>query len=89
VSQVLVMTVNPGFGGQSYIETMTDKIARLAAIVRERSLQPDIEVDGGIDADTAPLVVSAGATVLVAGTAVFQHPDGIAAGIRALRRVAG
>jgi ribulose-phosphate 3-epimerase len=89
VSQVLVMTVNPGFGGQGYIETMTDKIARLAAIARERGLQPDIEVDGGIDTDTAPLVVGAGANVLVAGTAVFQHPDGIAAGIRALRQVAG
>jgi ribulose-phosphate 3-epimerase len=89
VRQVLVMTVNPGFGGQVYIETMTDKVARLAAMIRERGLQADIEVDGGIDADTTPTVVSAGATVLVAGTAVFHHPDGIEAGIAELRRVVG
>jgi ribulose-phosphate 3-epimerase len=89
VKQVLVMTVNPGFGGQDYIETMTDKIARLAAMARERGLKFDIEVDGGIDTSTAPVVVAAGATVLVAGTAVFNHPDGIAAGIAALRGAAG
>ena len=82
VDQVLVMTVNPGFGGQSYIPTMTDKIARLAdMIARTRALAIDIEVDGGIDADTAPEVVAAGARVLVAGTAIFQHASGIAAGI--------
>jgi len=89
VKQVLVMTVNPGFGGQGYIETMTDKVARLAALARQRGLALDIEVDGGIDAVTAPVVVAAGATVLVAGTAVFNHPDGIAAGITALRSVIG
>jgi len=89
VRQVLVMTVNPGFGGQSYIETMTDKVARLAAMARDRGLGPDIEVDGGIDAGTTPVVVGVGAIVLVAGTAVYQHPDGIAAGIAALRRAAG
>jgi ribulose-phosphate 3-epimerase len=83
------MTVNPGFGGQAYIETMTAKVARLAAMARERGLTPDIEVDGGIDADTAPVVAGAGASVLVAGTAVFNHPAGIAAGIAALRSVAG
>ncbi len=89
VRQVLVMTVNPGYGGQEYIETMTDKIARLAAMLRERGLNTDIEVDGGIDTSTARTVVQAGATVLVAGTAVFRHPDGIAAGIASLRYVAG
>jgi ribulose-phosphate 3-epimerase len=89
VRQVLVMTVNPGFGGQVYIETMTDKIARLSAMTRERGLEPDIEVDGGVDAGTAPMIVGAGATVLVAGTAVFHHPDGIAAGIAALKSVVG
>ncbi len=88
VRQVLVMTVNPGFGGQVYIPTMTDKIARLRAMIDERGLEIDIEVDGGIDAETAPVVVAAGATVLVAGTAVFQHPDGIAAGIAGLRKAA-
>jgi ribulose-phosphate 3-epimerase len=75
VKQVLVMTVNPGFGGQDYIEAMTDKIARLSAMARQRDLELDIEVDGGIDTGT------------VAGTGVFRHPGGIAAGIAALRRV--
>jgi ribulose-phosphate 3-epimerase len=87
VKQVLVMTVNPGFGGQDYIEAMTDKIARLSALARHRNLELDIEVDGGIDTGTAPRVVGAGANVLVAGTGVFRHPGGIAAGIAALRRV--
>jgi ribulose-phosphate 3-epimerase len=89
VKQVLVMTVNPGFGGQGYIETMTDKVSRLAALARQRGLEPDIEVDGGIDTSTAPTVVAAGATVLVAGTAVYRHPNGIAAGIAAMRSAAG
>lgn len=88
VEQVLVMTVNPGFGGQSYIPTMTAKIARLAAMLDELGddrPRPDIEVDGGIDRLTARQVVEAGATVLVAGTSVFQHPGGVAAGLRELR----
>jgi ribulose-phosphate 3-epimerase len=84
-----VMAVNPGFGGQGYIDTMTDKVSRLAAMARQRGMKPDIEVDGGIDTNTAPAVVAAGATVLVAGTAVFHHPDGIAAGIAELREAAG
>ena len=86
VDQVLVMTVNPGFGEQSYIGTMTNKIARLAEMIGEGGFSVEIEVDGGIDASTAPDVVSAGARVLVAGTAVFGHPQGIAAGIAALRQ---
>ncbi len=86
VDQVLVMTVNPGFGGQNYIPTMTEKVARLAAMIEAAGLNVDIEVDGGIDGETAPAVVAAGARVLVAGTAVFQHPAGVAAGIAALRR---
>ena len=73
VDQVLVMTVNPGFGGQSYIPTMTDKIARLAAMIAATGRAVDIEVDGGIDPTTAPMVVGAGATVLVAGTNVFRQ----------------
>ena len=88
VDQVLVMTVNPGFGGQSYIPTMTAKIGRLAAMLDELTdpaTRPDIEVDGGIDTRTARQVVEAGATVLVAGTSVFQHPGGVAAGLRELR----
>ena len=81
ISLVNVMTVEPGFGGQKFIVHSPDKIRRL------RAMAPDveIEVDGGIDAHTAPLVVKAGATVLVAGSAVFGHKNGIEAGIRALR----
>jgi ribulose-phosphate 3-epimerase len=85
VDQVLVMTVNPGFGGQSYIPTMTDKVARLAAMMADLAPQAQIEVDGGIDEETVGAVVRAGARVLVAGTAVFRYPGGIAAGIAALR----
>lgn len=88
VDQVLVMTVNPGFGGQSFIPTMTDKVARLAAMIARAGLDVDIEVDGGVDATTAPALVQAGARVLVAGTAVFRHPAGVAGGIAALRGAA-
>jgi ribulose-phosphate 3-epimerase len=85
VDQVLVMTVNPGFGGQSYIPTMTDKVWRLAQMIAECGSSAEIEVDGGIDTDTAAEVVGAGAQVLVAGTAVFNCAGGVAAGIRQLR----
>ncbi|HYR19590.1 MAG TPA: ribulose-phosphate 3-epimerase [Myxococcales bacterium] len=72
---VLVMTVNPGFGGQSFIEACLPKIERIAESVQRRGLPTRIEVDGGITPDTAPRVASAGATVLVAGTAVFGNPS--------------
>ena len=88
VDQVLVMTVNPGFGGQSYIPTMTDKIARLAAMIAATGRAVDIEVDGGIDPTTAPMVVGAGATVLVAGTNVFRNSHGLAVGMSELRAAA-
>jgi ribulose-phosphate 3-epimerase len=88
VDQILLMTVNPGFGGQSYIPTMTAKITRLAAMIAETGREIDIEVDGGIDAHTTPEVVMAGARVLVAGTAVFGHPGGVVGGIAALRAAA-
>ena len=81
ITTVNVMTVEPGFGGQKFIATSPEKVAR----VRAMSASVEIEVDGGIDAKTAPLVVKAGATVLVAGNAVFGHKQGIAAGIRAIR----
>ena len=70
---VLVMTVNPGFSGQTFIEPMVDKIARLRAELGRRGLVAELEVDGGINAEVAPRVVTAGARVLVAGAAVF-HP---------------
>ena len=69
---VLVMTVNPGFGGQTFIEAMLDKIARLRAELDRRGLVAELEVDGGINAEVAPRVVTAGARVLVAGAAVFD-----------------
>jgi ribulose-phosphate 3-epimerase len=80
-SMLLVMTVEPGFGGQHFIETSLDKIRR----VRELAPDLDIEVDGGIDVHTAPLAVAAGATLLVAGSSVYGRSEGVAASIRALR----
>src|SRR5260370_16511172 len=71
---VLVMTVNPGFGGQHFIEPVVPKIRHIAQMIRERGLPVEIEVDGGIDARTAPGVVSAGANILVAGSAGFGPP---------------
>jgi ribulose-phosphate 3-epimerase len=76
---VLVMTVSPGFGGQSFIEPVVPKIRHIAQMIRERGLPVEIEVDGGVDARTAPVVVSAGANILVAGSAVFGHQDRTAA----------
>ncbi|MGZ6144100.1 MAG: ribulose-phosphate 3-epimerase [Myxococcales bacterium] len=84
---ILVMTVNPGFGGQSFIEACLPKIERLSGWVFKRGLKTRIEVDGGITPETAKRVVDAGASVLVAGTAVFGRPD-YAAAIRALRTAA-
>jgi len=69
---VLVMTVNPGFGGQSFIENTLDKIARLRVELDRKSLTTELEVDGGINAEIAPKVVKVGARVLVAGSAVFH-----------------
>ena len=79
---ILVMTVNPGFGGQKFIPAMVEKIGRLRTMIGGRPIH--IEVDGGINAETAPLVLSAGADVLVAGSAIFGQPD-YAAAIAALR----
>jgi ribulose-phosphate 3-epimerase len=79
---VLVMTVNPGFGGQSFIPETLPKIRQIREEIRARGLECDLEVDGGIYVDTAPRVVEAGADVLVAGSAVFHAKEGIAAAIR-------
>ena len=81
IDLVNVMTVEPGFGGQKFIARSPHKIQRLRALSEE----VEIEVDGGIDPRTAPLVVRAGATVLVAGNSVFGNRDGVAAGIKAIR----
>ena len=85
---ILLMTVNPGFGGQAFIQSVVDKIARVKALIGKRPI--DIEVDGGITAETAPLVVKAGANVLVAGSAVFKGGtrETYAANITAIRKSA-
>lgn len=72
---VLVMTVNPGFGGQKFIEPVVPRIRQLSSEIRRRGLDVAIEVDGGVDVLTAPRVVAAGATILVAGSAVFGKED--------------
>ncbi len=79
------MTVNPGFGGQSYIKTSTRKVESARAMLREAGSDAELQVDGGVDANTAPEVAAAGATVLVAGSAVFGHTHGATAGLGALR----
>lgn len=88
VDLVLVMTVNPGFGGQSFISTMPAKIAAVRKKILDRKLQIELEVDGGIAKETAAIVVKAGASVLVAGSAIFSNPAGIADGIHLLREAA-
>jgi ribulose-phosphate 3-epimerase len=86
---VLLMTVNPGFGGQAFIPAVVPKIRALRAEIERRGLEVDIEVDGGIAPATVPTVVEAGANVLVAGSAVFGVPGGDYAGaIAALRAAA-
>ena len=72
LEMVLLMSVNPGFGGQKFIEAVVPKVSALRSEIERRGLDVDIEVDGGIDPETAPAVVAAGATVLVAGSAVFH-----------------
>ena len=86
VDIINVMTVNPGFGGQSFISGMTRKLRTLRALVAGRDIE--IEVDGGINAETISTVMNAGATIAIAGTCVFRHEKGIAAGIAELRRAA-
>ncbi len=85
VDMVLVMTVNPGYGGQAFIPESLGRISRLHALIEQLPRPVEIEVDGGIDERTTPLVVAAGASVLVAGTSVFRAPGGIRAGIDRLR----
>ena len=88
VDQVLVMTVNPGFGHQHFIPTTLPKIRRVRQMIDEVKRDCDLEVDGGIDATTAPLVVDAGANVLVAGSAIFGAGEGVIAAMNRLRAAA-
>ncbi len=82
---VLIMTVNPGFGGQDFIPETLPKIRRLRAMITEQNLRCDIEVDGGIHEATVPLVVQAGANLLVAGSAVYNERESVAQAIMRLR----
>lgn len=75
LDMVLIMTVNPGFGGQKFITGMVDKIKALDAMIKEKGLQVDIQVDGGINRETIQTVVDAGANVIVAGSAIFNAED--------------
>ncbi|HVR64148.1 MAG TPA: ribulose-phosphate 3-epimerase [Polyangia bacterium] len=87
LDMVLLMTVNPGFGGQKFIDAVVPKVSALRATIAHRNLAVDIEVDGGIAPDTAPAVVAAGANVLVAGSAIFAAPGhDYRQAIEALRR---
>tara|TARA_A100001037_G_scaffold44461_1_gene35481 strand:- start:7008 stop:7664 length:657 start_codon:yes stop_codon:yes gene_type:complete len=86
---LLVMSVNPGFGGQSYIEASTAKLDRARAMLDEVGSDAELEVDGGVGVSNVEEIVNAGASVVVAGSAVYGHPDGAAAGVRAIRSASG
>jgi ribulose-phosphate 3-epimerase len=86
VRQVLIMSVNPGFGGQAFIPSSLDKIRRLREALDERNPTCLLEVDGGINATNVASVVGAGGDSLVVGSAVFNHPDGVEAAIKELRQ---
>jgi ribulose-phosphate 3-epimerase len=88
VQVINVMTVNPGFGGQQFINSTLTKIRSLRKLVNQLGADIDIEVDGGITGNTIGAALSAGASVAIAGTCVFQHENGIAAGMAELRRAA-
>jgi ribulose-phosphate 3-epimerase len=85
VDLVLLMTVNPGFSGQMFIESTLNKIARLRKELDQRNLKAELEVDGGINIETASRVVKAGATVLVAGAAIFNSRESVEEAINKLR----
>jgi len=86
VDQVLIMTVNPGFGGQAFIGRMLEKVRRARAMIEALGRPIELEVDGGVGPENAPALVAAGATVLVAGASIFEAPEGPAEAMRRLRR---
>jgi len=88
LDMVLVLTVNPGFSGQKMIPEVLDKVERLSILLKDRGLDAEIQVDGGVDAGTAPKVVQAGGTILVAGSAVFNKRTSVAEAMRDLRAAA-
>ncbi len=83
---VLVMSVNPGFSGQMFIEEVLPKISQFRQLISDKNIDCDIEVDGGINTKTAPDVILAGANILVAATAIFKHKEGIIEAIQQLRK---
>lgn len=85
---VLIMTVNPGFGGQRFIASSLSKLRRLRQMLDATGVSAEVQVDGGINVETAPAVVQAGATVLVAGSAIFGAAVGVGSALRALRQAA-
>ncbi|MFP5317755.1 MAG: ribulose-phosphate 3-epimerase [Acidimicrobiia bacterium] len=85
---VLVMTVNPGFGGQDYIATMEPKIRATRELIAESGFKIDLEVDGGINEKTVAGAAAAGANILVAGSGLYKHPDGLEAAVSSLRKLA-
>jgi ribulose-phosphate 3-epimerase len=85
LDQVLVMTVNPGFGHQHFLQSTLPKIRRVSQMIEQANPDCELEVDGGIDEATAPLVVAAGANVLVAGTSIFAANEGVGAAMETLR----
>lgn len=88
VDLILIMTVNPGFGGQAYISTMQSKIAAAYELAKAADNEIEIEVDGGISAATAGHAAAAGARALVAGSALYRHPDGLKAAVSEIREIA-
>jgi ribulose-phosphate 3-epimerase len=88
LDMVLVMTVNPGFGGQAYIGSMESKIASLRNLIDEGGYDVDIEVDGGISASTISGAAAAGANVLVSGSALYKYQEGLEYGVQDLRQIA-
>lgn len=88
VDLLLMMSVDPGFGGQPYIPSSTDKVRRARAMLDAIGAGAELEVDGGVDPANAAAVAAAGATVLVAGSSVYGHEEGATAGVRALREAA-
>jgi ribulose-phosphate 3-epimerase len=85
IDSVLIMSVNPGFGGQSFIPSSIDKIRRAKALLEETHADATIQVDGGISSKTIKACYDAGASIFIAGSSIFKHPDGVCAGIKALR----
>mgnify|MGYP001237917437 CR=1 FL=1 len=86
LDHVLIMTVNPGFGGQDFIPETLPKISHIRQLINERNLNCDVEVDGGIHEGTVPLVVKAGANLLVAGSAVYNNRESVEQALNRLRQ---